>query len=1302
MKANSAIRFRRLRVALVSCLAAMLVASPAFAANTDISNIPLANASSVTALPNIFFILDDSGSMAWQTIPGATDEYQYIPRVNGYWASAHCNGLGYDPNVTYSKPPSLGTTTYSDVSFSAAPTDGYTTGGATTNLTGSTYYKYTGSQADLDFTYDGSGNVDSSTTFYKECNSGGSATIAIPVQGSSCYVSSIKVGTTELMSGSSSSSSDVQTLAASIDAKIRSNSSVSGYTDMYVVNTDYWGNVTGVTFTLWTDKAAAASVTPAVTTTCGSVTRTSFPANTTTTFSGPGIGKFTAMNMTAASSDQQNYANWYSYYRVRISMAKSAIASAFKDVRGTPVSYAVDPTDGDYFHARIGYDSLHRNDGATGILSIANFDSGTGSNQQKKAFFDRLYAAQASGNTPLRTALQAAGVMYQDTSGSAPIQYKCQRSYTILETDGYWNTGVPSNIGNQDGDQPRPMYDGAVITSKYWKRYVYSTTTSGCWGGRVQKVTQEQQTADVNGAPDNSGWTNAGSASYSGSCKTSITLPFPNPSAAVMVINGTGGSSDTLADVAMYYYKTDLRTDLEDAVPPTNTTGNPNIDDTAAWQHMTTFTVGLGVDGTLKYDPGYKTPASGTDFYNILCASGAGCTNWPVPPSGGQDPTTVDDLWHAAVDGHGTYFSAKNPKALSASLKEALSQMKAASGSGSAAGTSNLNPTAGSDFAYTPSYVTGDWTGDLLAYPIQSDGTMGSSASWSASAKLKSRITAASGGSDRVIYTTLPGESTLKDFKPATFTTTAEQAWFDNSALIQYSEEWNATQKAAGTWDKLVNYLRGDYNYERRSGATQQLYRTRTGPIGDIIHSQPIFVGKPAFAFEDSGYAEFKAAKAGRPPTVYVGANDGMLHAFNANDGTERWAYVPPMVLPNLWRLADRDYGGNHHYFVDGPIAVSDAFINGAWATVVVGSMGAGGRGYYALDVTDPASPKLLWTFSADDNANVGYTFGTPVIVKVGGTWAAVLTSGYNNVPESGGSAFGTADGKGYVFVRKLADGSSLKTIATGAGSSGNPSGLATANVHVKSNADYTAQAGYGGDLTGAMYRFDLSAGTVSTLISVGSKQPITSAPEIATIADKPVVYFGTGRYLGKSDMVTTDTQAIYAVKDDVNSDGSRHTALLSELVKQTLSTGGVITATSVDWGTKYGWYVELPNGGERVNIHPQLQLGVVLFLTTVPPTTASDPCTQGGGSGWLYQFSYLTGGSVNSNTTIGTYLNYLPVGLSLMGTLNLDGQTADGKATVTQGSDQDDRFRTIDIMQGNSAGTKGEAVRVLWRELLK
>jgi type IV pilus assembly protein PilY1 len=1222
----------RTRTALAVMSAVVVL--PVWAATnfTDISDVPLANVSgsSVTVLPNVYIILDNSGSMKRDFMPdgfsGTVGVAATEANSNNFYNSS-CNTIWYNPDYTYPLPAKSNGTLYSDALWTSAAKNGYATSPTTVNL-----------------------------------------------------------GTAPGVGSWGVTGSDLDT-------------------NRYVCTYN--------------------SGTPAVGTCAAN-------ASYTCTTQAQALANWTA-------DQKKNFANWYAFYRTRIQMAKAAIGLAVKDIRGTPKSYSVDQTDADYLHANIGFNNIYD---STPVLSIAPFESGTGS--QKASFYTNLYSQGGSSNTPTRTALISAGDMYADAT-TGPIKYACQRNYTVMMTDGYWN-GTDPDIGNLDGAEPRPQWDGATSTTTVkstvtkndtYTWTTYTKTTSGCSGGRGKIKTTTHTRIDttdtvtttitvngVTGAPStvvNGTVTGADNpSSVTGACTTAAkpsdtTAMLANSTTTGPVVTTTsansGGSSNTMADVAIKYYNTNLRPDLtvDDKgalkyyLPEAKSDANTKIDDVARWPHMTTYTIGLGVDGKCTYDADYKSAdhlkttyhSSFADIYNNYGTSDqANCkTDWPNPSA--DQPSAIDDLWHAAVNGRGTYFSAKDPKVLAASLKKVLADVSAAEGAGAAGGSSNLNPTPSKDSNYVGSYVTGVWTGDLAAYKVTATGGSDSVAAWSAATKLKARAY-----TDRTIYTSKTGGTSLISFISGNFSG-PESAWFANSQLNQYKDEWTAAQITAATQETLINYLRGDSSNEANTGS--KLYRSRPGPLGDIVHSQPVYVGKPSFNFADSGYVNFKADNVGRAATVYVGANDGMLHAFDAENGTERWAYVPPMVFPNLWRLADRDYASHHHYFVDGPIAVSDAAIgaNGAWRTVLVGAMGAGGRGYYALDITDPVTPSLLWTFSAADDSDVGYTTGTPLIAKVGGQWVAILASGYNNVSDG--------DGLGHVFVRKLSDGSKVSDIKTTNGSTTDPSGLAALNVYIKSSLDYTALAAYGGDLKGTMFRFDLDKGKATVLMD--GLQPITSAPEVTASGAYPMVFFGTGQYLGKTDLGTKTQQYIYGVVDKTDAAGATHKVSTSELANPTLSASGVISPAATP--KEYGWYVALPNSGERVNIHPQLQLGAVLFATTIPDAVVDIStetnigviqqavCNASGGYGFLYQFNFRTGGSPDSgNTQIGTRLDYLPVGFSLFGTGNLGGtQGADGKASIRSGSGRD---KTIDIMKPTGSASSGKATRVQWRELLK
>jgi len=375
-------------------------------------------------------------------------------------------------------------------------------------------------------------------------------------------------------------------------------------------------------------------------------------------------------------------------------------------------------------------------------------------------------------------------------------------------------------------------------------------------------------------------------------------------------------------------------------------------------------------------------------------------------------------------------------------------------------------------------------------------------------------------------------------------------------------------------------------------------------------------------------------------------------------------------VLPNLWRLADANYESKHRYYIDGPMTINDANVNGTWKTVLIGALGKGGRGVYALDVTNPTDPKIMWEFNADKNANLGYTYGTPLITKRhDGKWVAVIASGYNNIPETdekGVTKYATADGKGYVFVLDIATGQVLTTIGTGVGNVANPSGLAWLNARIDHlEKENLAEVVYGGDLSGVMWRFDLDKGTASKLADLGTKQPIMAAPEVGEIelseTDKiKTVYFGSGRYLGKTDLDDADTQALYGVKDD----GTNTINGTSGLVQATATGAGPtrsVTGGTVDWHTSQGWYVNLPDAGERVTLNPQLYFGTVIFATTVPSISACQP----GGYSWLYQLDFKDGGEITTSMgaqkftspVVGVTVSKLPNGKPIFHAVTADGK---------------------------------------------
>ena len=798
----------------------------------------------------------------------------------------------------------------------------------------------------------------------------------------------------------------------------------------------------------------------------------------------------------------------------------------------------------------------------------------------------------------------------------------------------------------------------------------------------------------------------------------------------------TGGTADTLADVAKYYYDTDLRTSALGNCTATvngnsidvcaNNVSPSGVDDAVA-QHMTTFTLGLGVNGIIRYQSDYPTAATG-DFHDIV----QGTKNWSIPVE--NTVTAVDDLWHAAVDGRGRYFSAGDPLSLAQSLTTTLASIDAKAGFGSAAAASTLQPVVGDNNLYLAKYKSVYWAGDLVSYSIDPVSGIISTPVWSAAAQLQSTLP-----SLRNIYyfKRNAGANTgvLRSFTYANLSTDGLNGSFDGAcskspALTQCTSSGFATA-TANDGNNMVNFLRGGAN---------TVYRTRFtgdadiggGILGDIIGGAPVYVRKPTFKYTENNYATFQStinathSGTGRRGVVYVAANDGMLHAIDGATGNEKWAYIPSMTMNRMYRLADADYANRHEFFVNGAPIVGDIFVPGTtptWKTILIGGLGAGGRGYYALDITDPDSPVALWEFSIDSlggGDNLGLTFGNPVITKrADGTWVVAFSSGYNNNT-------GTGDGNGHLFVVNANTGARILDVptytsgTTPAGTATTPSGLGKINAWVDSEIDNTAKRFYGGDLLGNLWRFDLdnlvapnqAALRMAYFSAGGNPQPITTEPALADVnyagSHYPVVYVGTGKYLGTTDLGNTNAQTIYAIKDPLTNAplGDAHAS--STLVAQTLSQASAnaprtITELPVDWSTKNGWRVDLISAGERVNVDVQLVFNTLTVASNVPST---DVCSAGGNS-YLYQLDIGTGSSRSSFGTTasgdkiaGKWLGgSIIVGLSWI-TLQLPGGAPGSGATYTLPVDNVTGFRPpFEIPPGAPPAPVGR--RTSWRELV-
>jgi type IV pilus assembly protein PilY1 len=402
--------------------------------------------------------------------------------------------------------------------------------------------------------------------------------------------------------------------------------------------------------------------------------------------------------------------------------------------------------------------------------------------------------------------------------------------------------------------------------------------------------------------------------------------------------------------------------------------------------------------------------------------------------------------------------------------------------------------------------------------------------------------------------------------------------------------------------------------------------------------------------------------------------------------------------MPTLYKLADFAYANNHRFYVDGPLTVGDVYDGSSWRTILVGGLGLGGRAYFALDITDPDKPRGLWEFGTAQDADIGYSYGNPLITKRDGDdrWVVVFASGYNNT---------VGDSRGRLYVVDAVSGERLDEIVTDdAVTDPSLSGIArivgwVPDTLVNNSTRYV----YGGDLSGKLWRFDLASSKSQLLghtSATAGAQPITVRPELGRVRDGAgnyhrVIYFGTGRYLGFGDLedgslASKSAQAIYAIKD-----ADRDLGLLGDpdtLVEQTLNTSvsprTIPNPVPVDWATDDGWYVELPVG-ERINIDPRLQLGTLVAVANEPGESGCEV----GGKSMMYALDYRSGTAV---ITQGDRSVGFPVGNSLATGLTLVRLPSDKLIAIITQADANVRPLTVPVAPGAGADVR----RVGWREL--
>jgi outer membrane protein assembly factor BamB len=544
--------------------------------------------------------------------------------------------------------------------------------------------------------------------------------------------------------------------------------------------------------------------------------------------------------------------------------------------------------------------------------------------------------------------------------------------------------------------------------------------------------------------------------------------------------------------------------------------------------------------------------------------------------------------------------------------------------------------------AYRGWFENGGWQGDLIEYTVSSTGGLTTSvdlteasptnpgsppANWSAHVQFAAAETTSS------TYWT-------NSRKVITYNGSAQKAFrWDNLSDPHKTALDAAAASADADTSLILDFVRGDRSHETPNGG----YRRRYTVLGDIIHSNPVYVGPPDDSFTVDGYAAWASGtgRVDRDARVYVGANDGMLHAFDADTGDEAWAYVPSMLVDNLDMLAGRPY--SHRYGVDGNLTAQDVRFPGdsagVWRTMLVGGLGAGGKGWFGLDITDPSITsesatsgsdiKVMWELDAASDADLGYSYGQAVIAKLNDQkWYAIVGNGYVST-----------NGVAMLYIIDIDDGG-VRKLSTSSGTALSPNGLSAPTL-VDVNRDGTADIVYAGDIDGQLWKFDLSdtsadawavAYSGTPLHSGTSAQPIIQPPEVTLHPGLGhIVYFGTGRLFTEPEIATTTTQSLYGIWDRGT---TPPTEANQSLLAQTLSGDLTYTATdieetvqtfnpdagSVDWSNTHGWKVDLP-AGFRALTPPQLRGGRIKVTVTQPSTR----------SNYLVEAFYLDGGSPGS-----------------------------------------------------------------------
>lgn len=842
---------------------------------------------------------------------------------------------------------------------------------------------------------------------------------------------------------------------------------------------------------------------------------------------------------------KENFAIWYSFYRSRalatLSAAKIAFYNLSPDVRFTWQNLkSCSFTE---------LTSSERNS-----LPACNSNGlRPYSSKHRGEFYTWLRKNYFNVGTPLPAAMNRAGTLLTKakpwqrnlggTGNTAENTYACRPSYHVLMTDGMWNE-TASNPGSFRSDH-------ATFTTPSGEKY--------------------------------------GAKSYSGQ------KPF---------FDNAGNS--TLADLAMHYWATDLNPNLDNKIRPhvpyKNDDENKEYWDPrnnpAEWQSMSNFIMALGLTTSLGAGINSHLPWSGTTHGGESYKKFLAGTAWPRARNQNDQPAdeksnNVYDLWHAAINSRGEFYSVDTPEGMVQAFQDILTRIADRKSSAAMPGSSSaievfededgeFDERLASFFYQTTFDSSNGWSGNLkktkrfrVYNSNKKEYEWKTVDEWDAESKLPSH-------EQRKIYMADSTGKNLITFTSGNMTNSALYEGKNLSYHLSFNPDPGKQSNNYSSADRL-NYLRGSAANE---GDSDRTMRERDSKLGDFLGSEPVVVGNQGRYLEgfsnrledkssgDSGsYSKFLEQIKNRKPVVYVGGNDGMLHAFEAESGKEIFAFVPTPVFPYLYKLTGKNY--THQYYVDGSPTVADVYDseNEKWRTILVGTLRAGGKGLFALDITNPGEISLLWEFhdysteAQGLNVKPGYSFPKPTVARLhNGRWGVVTGNGYKGT--------GADEGAAALYIIDALSGKLTKSLEVQALKNGTPvigeNGLSTPRL-ADFDGDGVADYAYAGDLQGNLWRFDLLGASATgpttrppTNGSYGSKndgssrfrvsyngkamftaeaettgkpaQPITSAPSLVRHPSRLgyLVVFGTGRYveIGDKEPNTNYAQSLYGIWD--------------------------------------------------------------------------------------------------------------------------------------------------------------------------